>query len=161
MVDATKDMNVGTVKHDMVCWTRCLYKLAGEPSAPLKRNHRDTMCTEYSTAKPIDKTNDMLAKSVKFTSARILPPTTGTKVKIIVIAMSKAPSKLRWKTTSRVLGAGEAIGVALPVLSVGWINVDSLWSCKSVPKRKISAIAKPVRIAYVESSTRTSQVVSY
>jgi hypothetical protein len=97
IVDETNDIKVGNIKKDIVNWTRLRLVLYDE----LARSQRAMICTEYSTAKPTLKTNDMLENPVKLTPARTLNPTTDINVKIIVIAIKPAPIKLPKKIFRR------------------------------------------------------------
>ena len=90
IVEETNDMNVGSIKKDMVCSTRSKLVVI-ESSA---RIQRETMCTEYSTANPTLRTKPIFEKPVRFTSAKMLSPMTGTRVQTMVTAINKAPTKL-------------------------------------------------------------------
>jgi hypothetical protein len=61
----THDMNVGNIRNDMVCFTGSRLVVM-ELSA---RSQKATMWTEYSTAKPTERTKDMFEKPVRLTPA--------------------------------------------------------------------------------------------
>jgi hypothetical protein len=58
------------------------------------RIQRETIWTEYAIAKPTLRTNAIFENPVRFTSSKMLRPTTGIRVKIIVTAIKNAPMKL-------------------------------------------------------------------
>ena len=90
IVEDTNDMNVGSIRNDIVFSTRS--KFVRKDIS--ERIQRETICTEYSTANPTLNTNDMVENPVRLTSAKILRPLTDTRVKIIVTAIKDAPTKL-------------------------------------------------------------------
>ena len=90
IVDETNDMNIGSISASIACSTRSTLDLILFDA----RIQRETVWTEYSTAKPTDKTNDIIENPVKFTPIRLEMPTTGTSVNMIVMRISKDPTRL-------------------------------------------------------------------
>jgi hypothetical protein len=86
----TNDMNVGNIRNDMVCFTRSRLDVMAFSA----RIQRATTWTEYSTAKPTERTKDMFEKPVRLTSASTLNPITAVRETKIVTVISNAPMRL-------------------------------------------------------------------